>query len=488
MMSFRKPVTRVSQLLAISMALVVGEVSAAPATWDLSALDSFAPAVMRKREIGGMQICISDRTRSECFVYGVRDTDRNPVTAQTYFMAAGLMQPITALSAVETAKKSRKGLSDIAFESNGTQVTLEQLLTQTSGFAVARASFIAGGKMPDIAPLIETPPGKAYLATPTNYAILSRRIADWSGQDFTRAVSNHAKLSGLDLVSKPEGYFLVGPGSSLDERAQGVAAPGSKVFRIELPETAVPAWDGLWTTSKGYATYLRSISALRGKELFNPFFQYHPDLGGSVPGFHLMKDLCGFSVLRVEGQRGGFISFAALFEDGRSIVVLGNAPHPEAGRELYQFIREFVWKETCPAPTTLSSVGDDLEGFYRPNQRLPSGLGWLGFLQDIKIQKGEQGLELLGMFEGKSAVHWIPLSPDLYLARGSAAMDGWTIRIERNADGTPVGFVSDLASYRKIPAILSVRAMPVLLAFVLFIMLAALLVFLSLKKKRSQNG
>ncbi|MCE9597265.1 MAG: hypothetical protein K8S54_04790, partial [Spirochaetia bacterium] len=114
-------------------------------------------------------------------------------------------------------------------------------------------------------------------------------------------------------------------------------------------------------------------------------------------------------------------------------------------------------------------------------------LAWLGFLQDIKIQKGEQGLELLGMFEGKSSVHWIALSPDIYFAIGSAAMDGWTIRILRDASGKPTGFVSDLGSYKKIPAILSVRAMPVLLAGALFIVLAALLLFLSLKKKRSQH-
>ncbi|MBL8021925.1 MAG: beta-lactamase family protein [Leptospirales bacterium] len=487
MMSFRGSAFSARLALVISIMLGVGELGAVPAVWDLSALDSFAPAVMRKREIGGLQVCISDRTRSECFVYGVRDTDRNPVTVQTYFMAAGLMQPITALSALDVAQKSGKRLSDVVFESNGAQVTLEQLLTQTSGFAVARASFVAGSKLPDIVPLIESTPGKAYLATAGNYAVLSQRIVDWGGQDFTKAVSNHARASGLELVAKQEGYFLFSPGTSVEERAQGVAAPGSKVFMIELPETAVPGWDGLWTTAKGYATYLRSISSLRGKELFKPLFQYHPDLGGSVPGFHLMKDRCGFQVLRVEGQRGGFFSFATLFEDGRSIVVLGNAPHPEAGRELYQFIRQFVWKETCEVQTTLSP-DDGLEGFYRARQRLPSGLGWLGFLQDIKIQKGEQGLELLGMFEGKSAVHWIPISQDLYVARGSAAMDGWTIRVERNADGTPSGFASDLASYKKIPAILSVRAMPVLLAFALFIMLAALLVFLSLKKKRSQNG
>ncbi|MCE9597663.1 MAG: beta-lactamase family protein, partial [Spirochaetia bacterium] len=349
----------------ITVILFAGGLSAAPA-WDMSSLDSFAPAVMRKREMGGLQVCVSDKVRSECLAYGVRDTERKPVTPNTYFLGSGLMQPVTALTTGEVAAKSGKKLADVVYKSGSTEIRLEQLLTQTSGFSVAKSSYLAGTKKPELLPQVEYTPGTEFLATPTNYFVMAKLTAEWSGQDFVKSAAAHVRSTGMDLIQNSEGLFLSN-GGPLDDVAEGVAAPGSKVFQIQLPETAEPAWDGLWTTARGYSTYLRGLSNSRGKNLFKPLFQYDPALGGSVPGFHLMKDRCGSSILRVEGARGGFVSFAALFEDGRSIVILGNAPHPEVGRELYQFIRKFVWKESCINEETLTAVGEDLDGFYRPN-------------------------------------------------------------------------------------------------------------------------
>lgn len=441
-----------------------GAVAAEP--FDLDALESYVPALMRKRGTAGLQICIEAGPNHLCRSYGVRDMEKSPVEDSTLFLAGGLLRPFSALAADSTA--------EVVLD--GKQLRVQDLLSESAGLAPVEYLALPGRPLPDVASGIRLKlrPGVPSHSA-ANWYLLSKANPD----EFMRRVQTKIESLGRGQVpvQRSGGEIAAGQG----QRSTGLTVAGYRLFATAVPESAVPAMDGLWVSAKTYQMLFSRLPASSFELLAR-----NPDAGpgpsGLGAGVEILEDPCaGGTFVRVQGERGTFSGLAAAGRNFR-IVILANSGASHSLRELFHFTRKWVLSEKCEFYTKTAQAEEAIEGDYRPLDAASPGFA-TSLFQDLRIEPSKYGPVVSGMFDAAASADLVAMPDGSYFVRGGAAMDGWRIKFQKE-EGRVTGFVSERSSYRRIPALFSMRGYPVILTGVLFLALAGLVFFL-IGKRRS---
>lgn len=436
-------------------------------SFDLDALESFVPALMRKRGTAGLQICIESGPDRLCRSYGVRDMEKSPVDDNTLFLAAGLLRPFSALA----VDRSRDVLLD------GKPMRMRDLLSESAGLGPVEHLGLPGKPLPHVEPSIRLRlrPGVPS-ASAANWFLISR---DSGPERFLgEAASKINALGGNSLRAQvTDGEIVIGGG----QKSAGLTVAGYRLFLTPVPPSAVPAMDGLWVNARNYQALFSRLPASSFELLArNP--DAGPGLSGTGAGLEILEDPCAAGTFaRVQGERGTFSALAAS-RPGWSIVILANSGTAHSLRELFHFVRKWVLPARCEFYTRTLEPDEQIEGDYRPLETASPGFA-TSLFQDLRIEASDGGPVITGMFDAASSADLVRMEDGSYMVRGGAAMDGWKLAFQKE-NGKVTGFVSERSSYKRIPALFSMRGYPVLLTIILFAALGSLVVFL-IRKRRS---
>ncbi|MCB1306050.1 MAG: beta-lactamase family protein [Leptospiraceae bacterium] len=441
------------------------------------ALDSYVPSLMDDQNIQAVQIHIFRPGREYTRTFGRADVDANtPATDSTAFAVGALRAPLSAYVLLSEMKS--EGLAfekDVALPTG--VASADQLLLMTSGLTSTHAGLLPPGSN-DASEVRETifrdsmnivpgtSPGQQYIYAPQGYEWLARSLL---GQE--------QRLPGLvnQLIFQPAGmnhsfFFDDREGHDL---ARGYEPRGKTPAPIPYPAVALGAYLDLMTTASDYGSFLKKIiREARTPGSVADFMLHHRYQtavpGGRTPGFYYHK-LCGPDgpgFYRILSQFPGFASGILFTEDGRGAVVLLNARQQITLQQimdrivpdLYPECRAFLEKAQpgyfpeSVDPNTIAA----LEGYYRPKQLLTGSGSKFAFLADTRLAMEDGRIRFSGFFETEPSIHFIPIGPDLFIARGRASMDGWMVRVVRDDSGNVLGLQTDLAYYRKIGVLESI--------------------------------
>lgn len=513
--------------------LPLAPLSAAP-TPDLSRmareLEALTPELMRKHTVVGAQVVVFDSRSGQNreLNFGFEDADRQiAVAADTRFQASALVRPLTAylLIAARQADGRAAGkaldtmlaqplepLADypvLDADGDPARVSALQLLTMSAGLPPSRAGLIRGElEEPDAAgylrerlQLTDTP-GERIAIAPEGYAYAGQVLSARPG-----AGTFEAQLQSL-LAQR----FGLGTGTVCVDRkscapsprlAEGTLHSGEYVFAQMEPHVLYPAADSLWTSARDYGRLLRELLSARSTgdriatAMFAPLQQIDPRLGGLAMGFQALRlpagqhaeSTTGSTVYIVEGRQPGFASFAFITEDGRGAVILCNSNEQFFLREMVAHLYDrfaLLAKNPAKLDDAAQQQAVALEGSYRARLTVPERESWFAFLTDVRVRVGRGRIDFGGVFQKDASVHLIPADPadpDLYLARGAVAMDGWRVRVRRDNDGAVVGLDSDLVRYDRVHALQSAWA--ILMYLGMLTSVPVLLFMLFLIRRRS---
>jgi len=217
----------VALYLAHPLAIAAGGSRATP---DFAAIDKFVETEMQVQHIPGLALGI---VQSDQIVYlrgfGVADPAGRAVTPQTPFILGSTTKSFTALAVVQLVEAGQVELDApvqryipwfrVADETASAQITVRQLLNQTSGFSTAtgRRENIDFDTSPEalenrIRRLrdveLSQPVGATYQYSNCNYQVLGLIVQTVSGQSFEGYIHQHI-LAPLDMrnsfTSKEEG-------------------------------------------------------------------------------------------------------------------------------------------------------------------------------------------------------------------------------------------------------------------------------------------
>lgn len=454
--------------LVLTSAGLASEPGRPDQAFDLDALDSYVPALMRKRGTAGLQLCIQKGPEHLCKSYGVMNLEKSAVEDSTLFLAAGLLKPFTALAVDPLAET----------DTDQGRFRMRDLLSESAGFLPAEHLMRSGRSAPQIESALRVGlrPGVPS-ASAANWFLISRHMQATGRAPMQLVQAQMTALGGQSRLVQDE--IELGNGS----RSSGLSVAGYRLFLTPPPETTVPVLDAFWTNAKSYQAMLAKLPASSFERLArNP--DAGPGPGGAGAGFEILEDPCSPGVFaRVQGERGPFSSLAALRPGEWSIVILTNSGRPHSLRELVHFIRKWVFKgKTCAFYALPAASEEEIYGDYRPLDSANPGF-LTGFFQDLRIEPSTEGPALSGMFDAAVSGDIVRREDGSYIVRGGAAMDGWKLVFQRE-NGKVRGFVSEFGSYKRIPALFSMRGYPVLAAIILFSLLAGTVVFLIRKRRK----
>lgn len=362
---------------------------------------------MRAYGVAGLSVAVIDQGRiAWARGYGVADSSRTPVSANTLFQAASLSKPIAALAALQLVDTSKLALdADI----NGSltswkvpvneftaheKVTLRRLLTHTAGLSdigipgvpMGRAvptllQFLRGeppAKTPAIT--VERAPGGEPVYSGSGYAVLQQVLEDAEHQPFdaliSKSVFGRLAMNRSTFQGDPSKRF--GRDVALGHYAGGAPVAGG--YR----QYAVPAAAGLWTTPTDLARYVIAIQdAYAGRPAAIVSAQLTEQVLKAEAGrseFGLLMSGSGTSVRF--GHDGGNEGFEArmvgYLGSGRGAVVMTNSSFsfPLILEVLESIAREYHWPDypasaqqvvaEVPKVLTEASVGR-----YAPSEGAP---------------------------------------------------------------------------------------------------------------------
>lgn len=455
-------------LVLFAPGLLPAEAGRPQHAFDLDALDSYVPALMRKRGTAGLQICIEKAVNRLCKSYGVMDLEKSPVTDDTLFLAAGLLRPFAAL-AVDPS---------VQIETNAGRFRIRDLVSESAGLLPSE-HLVRAGRPAQLESALRTGL-RSGVPSPSaaNWFLISKEL-ERSGKPALQLVLDRMRPLGGESAMV-EGEIQLGTG----KRSSGLTVAGYRLFPTPPPQTTVPVLDGFWTNARTYQAAVAKLPASSFESLAR-----NPDAGvgpsGAGAGFEILEDPCKPGVFaRVQGERGTFSSLAAVRPGDWSIVILANSGRSHSLRELVHFVRKWVFTgSACPFYEKASLVEEDIYGDYRPLDSANPGFA-TSFFQDLRIEPSEDGPALSGMFDAATSAQIVRMEDGSYIVRGGAAMDGWKLVFHRE-DGKVRGFVSEFGSYKRIPALFSMRGYPVLVALILFSLLGGTVVFL-IRKRRNR--
>jgi CubicO group peptidase (beta-lactamase class C family) len=180
---------------------------------DSSAVDAYVAAQMKTLKIPGLTLAIVQGDRA-IYVkgYGQAHPDGSPVTSQTPFMIGSTTKSITALAVMQLVEAGKIELDTpvqtyipwfrVADESASAQITVQHLLTQTSGFSNS-AGLLELAASDTSEQAIENSvralkdvtlvraPGKAFEYSNVNYTVLGLVVQMVSGQSYESYVQEN---------------------------------------------------------------------------------------------------------------------------------------------------------------------------------------------------------------------------------------------------------------------------------------------------------
>ncbi|MEQ9363735.1 MAG: serine hydrolase [Leptospirales bacterium] len=454
-------------------------------------LEALTPELMRKHGVVGAQIHLfgaGDRS----LAFGHEDAEReNAVTPGTLFQAADLVRPLTAyllLGELQSRAAGRgvdfqtalraplppladfplEGLAEFAGRDAG--VSAYELLTMTSGLPASRDGLLRGEldrPNPDdylrerLA--LTHAPGDLFAIAPESYAYASKVLEDLSEDEYETQLRRTLRQA-FGIQSACVNRENCPPGL---RSADGTVHSGSYVFPLKPPHVLYPAADSLWISAPDYARFLggaiaRSKNDPAAAALFRPVHRADPELGGRAMGFQVLQgDAGGVLLYTSEGRLPGFSSYAFVTPEGRGAVLFCNSNERFFIREMvsYFYDRFGVLEKSPPAPDAATlDRARELEGSYRARETVPARERLFSFLTDVRIRAGARTIDFGGVFQKEAGVQLYPIGPDLYLARGPVTMDGWRVKVRRDADGEVVGLDSDLVRYERVHPLVSAWA------------------------------
>ncbi len=190
--------------LALAVCLTAARAGAAPApspraSPDFAAIDAYVESQMREQRIPGLALGIVQGDQIVHLKgFGVADPSGRAVTPQTPFQIASISKSFTALAVFRLADPDAAA-----------QITVRQLMTQTSGFARASENVFLGGSDTSADALerrvralsthqLNRPVGSTYEYTAVNAWVLGLLVQTLSGQSFEDYVQQHI-FAPLDM-------------------------------------------------------------------------------------------------------------------------------------------------------------------------------------------------------------------------------------------------------------------------------------------------
>ena len=478
-------------------------------------LQSLVPALLREHRIAGVSLVVFSNDREVALSFGQADADGlAPVQSTTRFQAADLVRPITAALVLEQSDGLISGpvVTQPDLPRLERSITLEHLLCMNAGLRASR-----DGILPDQAPqpdraayleervIMDASPGSAYAPSPESYAFLGAWLETRANGGFEDIAARFFRRRSMQFSSVTR---------SEENVAVGLEAAGARFFPAPQTHLLYPAADSLWTTAEDYMLFLRWLyresrrSASPWRVMLDAQFgpRLAPELGGMGAGFQVLRPakITGFAApgvdhfFRIEGRQPGYSSVAGITPDGRGAVVLANTQDSAFLRRLNRFLFERL-DMTAPPPTSpiseetrrsfLALDLDRMEGSFRSVRATPASSGWFGFLNDLRLRVDPEGrLELGGVFEKETVIHLYPIGPDLFIARGDAAMENWRVKLRRDSDGNVVGLDTDLVRYDRTPMYLSAWAYIVYAGLLVASPVFVLLVYMIRRRPREEEN
>jgi CubicO group peptidase (beta-lactamase class C family) len=339
-----------------------------------AAIDAYIKEQMQTLKIPGAALAIVQGDQIEYLQgYGVADSTGRAVTPQTPFMLASVSKSFTALAIMQLADDGKLHLDapvrkylpwfQIADERASAELTVNQLLHQTSGFSEIDGNTInLGSSMADDAlsasmkrltstKLINAP-GSAFEYSNINYGLLGAIVEAVSGQSFEDYIQQNI-FAPLDMKHS---Y------TSLSAAATGGATHGyypffgiPVIYDTYMPYSrAVTPWAGLFSSAEDMAHYLiaqlneghyeetQILSTAGIRDLHNPGIAINKWSGYAMgwwvdPDFDLasqdqMHRLSSYTIPVVvshEGSWAGFRTLALMVPEQKiGIVLLMNTNDP----------------------------------------------------------------------------------------------------------------------------------------------------------------
>ncbi len=247
-----------------------------------TAIDNYIEGRMQELKIPGAALAIVQDDQIKYLQgYGIADATGRPVTPQTPFMLASVSKSFTALAIMQLAETRQLDLDapvqkylpwfQIADEKASAEITIRQLLYQTSGFSetdgnrvnldssMGEDAVTAAMKRLTGFRLIHAP-GETFEYSNVNYGLLGAVVEAVSGQSFAAYIQEHI-FTPLDM------QHSYASRSAADEAG---ATPGYYPFfgrpiefgRFMTYSHAIAPWAGLFSSAEDMAHYL--IAQLNG--------------------------------------------------------------------------------------------------------------------------------------------------------------------------------------------------------------------------------
>jgi len=317
--------------------------------------------------------------------YGVMDADtKEPVTAETLFVAGSISKPVAAMGALKLVEEGRIGLDAPINDAlttwklpeneltAGHPVTLRQLLSHSGGTtvhgfrgyaegeAVPSITDILDGKGNSPAVRVDLEPGKQWRYSGGGITVMQLALADAGKAPFPEIM--RAKVlepvgmaaSSYEQAFTPERLKLAASGHD----AEGKVIPGK---RHAYPEMAAA---GLWTTATDLAKFAGEVwlsvngrsNKVLSKETARLMVEPHIAARGEQQmalGLFLEKR-GGQTYFGHGGQDEGFIAYLiAHRENGYGAAVMTNS-HGRANALIEEILKaiaaEYGWKDFLPKP------------------------------------------------------------------------------------------------------------------------------------------
>jgi CubicO group peptidase (beta-lactamase class C family) len=241
-----------------------------------TAIDDYIKERMQTLKIPGAALAIVQGDQIEYLQgYGIADPTGRAVTPQTPFMLASVSKSFTALAIMQLAEEGKLDLDapvqkfltwfQIADKEVSAEITVRQLLNQTSGFSqtdgnkmnlvssTSNDALIASMKQLDSTQLINTP-GTAFEYSNINYGLLGAIVETVSGQSYETYIQQNI-FTPLDMKHS----FT----SLSDAKSNGASSGYYPFFGTPIVydnlmsySRAMTSWAGLFSSAEDMGHYM----------------------------------------------------------------------------------------------------------------------------------------------------------------------------------------------------------------------------------------
>jgi CubicO group peptidase (beta-lactamase class C family) len=291
-----------------------------------------------------------------------------PMTPDTEFYAGGLTMQFTAAAVMLLAQDGKLKLDDPVSKyvpefHMGSDITIAQLLTQTSGlpnYATAPGvptDMTRTVKLSDILAAVDklkpaAPPGTVYANNPLNYLLAGLVVERVSGVTLSDYLEQHIFIP---LVMNHT--FLAGDNGISPSHATG--------YTRNHPFTVAPAWDPAWlgggaglvTTTNDLAKWDIEMPVLLRVDSVRTIFTPGTQTGSTRYGMGWVVDRRGGSEFYwSNGEISGYRAMNALLPSQHvSVIVLSNADSLHGSVTIPEQVAARVLDVLAPAPVALDN-------------------------------------------------------------------------------------------------------------------------------------